>query len=64
MPQALRASPPDRDHPAPPSGKPARDSLARIARPKMRVVRKGWNYREELHSQEEVAAGLAEDHPR
>ena len=52
------------DRPSPPRAEGrkivAGGPLAHVPPPKMRVVSKGWNYREELQTVEQVRARLAE----
>ena len=54
-PQDDRTPPPQATRIMPPTG-----PLASVPRPKMRVVSKGWNYREELLTQEQVEARTRE----
>jgi hypothetical protein len=46
--------------PQPVPTKTEANPLASVPRPKMRVVSKGWNYREELLTQEQVEARIRE----
>ncbi len=57
------AAKPRDDLPSPREGEPAiagAGPLAHVPQPRMRVVSKGWNYREELQTVEQVRARLGD----